>query len=294
MGGHPRPLRELRPAAETRPRGGCRWPSAGVRIVRAVDDAETVTPGNWAPAGRPVRPLAGVEVTVMTVDRAVRVDRRTRWNAMKPRPQPGPSRIPSCRRQAPARTMPLTQAAVRPSTWPVSAPPSDQVRDRAARHPAAERGAAPAGPGPRRARRRAGRPGPARSHRSARGPRSVSADPAERIVPARTGRMRCTAPGCRSRSRHPRPSSRPGPRVGDHDDDPAAADLGGVCRAPGVIVRRAEQAVQRACPRAASSNTAQLGSRAGSGCGGGRSAARAAGRAPRTRSRRRTGGRRRR
>jgi hypothetical protein len=56
----------------------------GVRIVRAVDDAETVTPGNWAPAGRPVRPLAGVEVKVMTVDRAARADRRTRWNAMKP------------------------------------------------------------------------------------------------------------------------------------------------------------------------------------------------------------------
>src|SRR6185437_14163364 len=55
--------------------------------VRAVDDAETVTPGNWAPAGRPVRPLAGVEVKVMTADRAARADRRTRWNAMKPRIQ---------------------------------------------------------------------------------------------------------------------------------------------------------------------------------------------------------------
>ena len=95
VGGHPRPLRELRPAAETRPRGGCRSPSAGVRIVRAVDDAETVTPGNWAPAGRPVRPLAGVEVKVMTAGRAGRADRRTRWNAMKPRIQCVPRRSES-------------------------------------------------------------------------------------------------------------------------------------------------------------------------------------------------------
>ena len=33
---------------------------AGARIVRAVDEAGTAVPGNWAPAGRPVRLLAGV------------------------------------------------------------------------------------------------------------------------------------------------------------------------------------------------------------------------------------------
>jgi RNA polymerase sigma-70 factor (TIGR02960 family) len=35
-------------------------PSVDVRIVRAVDDADTATSGKWAPSNRPVRPSAGV------------------------------------------------------------------------------------------------------------------------------------------------------------------------------------------------------------------------------------------
>src|SRR5947209_759400 len=35
-------------------------PSADARIIRAVDEADTAAPGKWAPAGRPVRPPAGV------------------------------------------------------------------------------------------------------------------------------------------------------------------------------------------------------------------------------------------
>src|SRR5256884_94278 len=33
---------------------------SGARIVRAVGDAYTAAPGNWAPASRPVRPPGGV------------------------------------------------------------------------------------------------------------------------------------------------------------------------------------------------------------------------------------------
>jgi hypothetical protein len=41
-------------------------PSADVRIVRAVDEADAATRRNWAPTDRPVRPSAGVHTGVHT------------------------------------------------------------------------------------------------------------------------------------------------------------------------------------------------------------------------------------
>ena len=51
LGGRPRAAGQAVPAAEVR---------SGAQIVRAVGDAYTAAPGNWAPASRPVRAAGGV------------------------------------------------------------------------------------------------------------------------------------------------------------------------------------------------------------------------------------------
>jgi hypothetical protein len=66
--------------------GGCGLPGrsfraaaarAGGRIVRAVGDAYTAAPGNWAPAGRPVRAAGGVYTGWKR--QVVRKGRRAGW-----------------------------------------------------------------------------------------------------------------------------------------------------------------------------------------------------------------------
>jgi len=90
----------------------CRFSFGLVAVRSAVEGAGPATPGNWARAGRPVRPLAGVYVEVMTTELIAPGADRRRGTAFRELTGPVPpgaagallpdARLPGRRRGRPA------------------------------------------------------------------------------------------------------------------------------------------------------------------------------------------------